>query len=340
VAWSQLKVGIAGVLALLLVVIMVLAIGGGTGFWWQRYTLKARFNDVQGLQPGALVRLSGKQVGMVESVEFVGPQVEVVFEVVEDVRALITTESIAEITSLGLLGDPMLSIATRPGGTPLPEGGYVQASQSTGAIDELTDTAGRSLETVQQLLADVRAGRGTLGKLVTDDALYHDLQAFVTAAGSVVDAINRGEGTLGGLAKDPAAYQSLQASLENLRTITDRINSGEGALGRFLHDDAMGTSMAGAMSNAETITGRLARGEGTAGRLLTDQQLYDRLNGVAGRVEAVVTGLEAGQGTAGRLLRDQQLYENMNRAVTELRDLLAEIRRDPKQYLRVNVSIF
>jgi hypothetical protein len=30
----------------------------------------------------------------------------------------------------------------------------------------------------------------------------------------------------------------------------------------------------------------------------------------------------------------------MNRTVTELRDLLAEIRRDPKKYLRVHVSIF
>jgi hypothetical protein len=30
----------------------------------------------------------------------------------------------------------------------------------------------------------------------------------------------------------------------------------------------------------------------------------------------------------------------MNRAVLELRDLLAEVRKDPKKYLRVHVSIF
>lgn len=339
-AWSQLKIGIAGVVALLLVVVMVLAIGGGTGFWWQRYPLKARFNDVQGLKPGALVRLSGKQVGTVTEVEFAGAQVEVVFEVIEEVRPLLTTESVAAISSLGLLGEPMLAITTPPGGTPLPEYGYLKASQSAGIIDDLASNVGTSLEGVQQLIADVRAGRGTLGKLVTDDALYQDLQAFVSTAGHVVNSINRGEGTVGGLMKDPAAHQALKASLDNLQAITARINSGEGALGRFLHDDAMGRSMAGTAANAEAITGRLARGEGTAGRLLTDQQLYERLNGVAGRVDAVVAGLEAGQGTAGRLLRDQQLYDNMNRTVTELRDLLADIRRDPKQYLRVNVSIF
>jgi phospholipid/cholesterol/gamma-HCH transport system substrate-binding protein len=339
-AWSQLKIGIAGVVAVTLVVVLIMAIGGGTGFWWERSSLKARFNDVQGLKSGAIVRLAGKQIGTVTSVEFAGAQVEVAFEILDDLRPLLTTTCIAGIGSLGLLGEPMLTISCEPGGTPLAEGGYIQASQSGGALDELTETAGESLETTQQLLADLRAGRGTLGKLLTDDALYQDLQAFVATAGSVVETINRGEGTIGGMIKDPAAHQALKASLENLQAMTARINTGEGALGRFLHDEAMGKSMTSAVGNAETITGRLARGEGTAGRLLTDQQLYERLNSVAGRVDAVVSGLETGQGTAGQLLRDQALYENMNRAVTELRDLLADIRRDPRQYLRVNVSIF
>lgn len=339
-AWSQLKVGLVGVAAFVLVVVLVLAIGGGAGFWWQRYSLKARFDDVQGLKTGALVRLSGKQIGTVTGVEFSGQQIDVVFEVLKEVRPLLTTESVAEIGTLGLLGEPMVSITTPPGGASLAEGDYIKASQSAGVIDDLATTAGTSLESVQQLIADVRAGKGTLGKLVTDDALYQDLQAFVSTAGGVARSLNAGEGTIGGLLKDPAAYNALQASLENLQAMTARINSGQGALGRFLHDEAMGTSMASVAANADAITGRLARGEGTAGRLLTDQQLYDRLNGVAGRVDAVVAGLEAGQGTAGRLLHDQQLYENMNRTVTELRDLLADIRRDPKKYLRVNVSIF
>jgi phospholipid/cholesterol/gamma-HCH transport system substrate-binding protein len=102
----------------------------------------------------------------------------------------------------------------------------------------------------------------------------------------------------------------------------------------------MGRSMSSAAANVDQITGRLNRGEGTAGKLLTDQQLYDRLNNMATRVDQVVAGLEAGRGTAGRLLHDQQLYENMNRAVVELRDLLGEIRKDPRKYLRVRVSIF
>jgi phospholipid/cholesterol/gamma-HCH transport system substrate-binding protein len=61
---------------------------------------------------------------------------------------------------------------------------------------------------------------------------------------------------------------------------------------------------------------------------------------MTGRIDQVVSNLESGKGTAGRLLQDQQLYENMNHAVVELRDLLAEVRKDPQKYLRVRVSIF
>ena len=50
--------------------------------------------------------------------------------------------------------------------------------------------------------------------------------------------------------------------------------------------------------------------------------------------------IEKGEGTAGRLLNDRQLYDNMNTAAGELRALIGDIRKDPKKYLNVRVSIF
>ena len=43
---------------------------------------------------------------------------------------------------------------------------------------------------------------------------------------------------------------------------------------------------------------------------------------------------------AGQLLHDKQLYENMNQAVAEVKSLITEIKKDPKKYLNVKVSIF
>jgi phospholipid/cholesterol/gamma-HCH transport system substrate-binding protein len=90
----------------------------------------------------------------------------------------------------------------------------------------------------------------------------------------------------------------------------------------------------------DQLTARMNRGEGTLGKMVTDPSLFNRLNAVSERLDKTLATLNDGQGTAGQLLRDKQLYENMNSAVKELRDLLAEVRKDPKRYLNLRVSIF
>jgi phospholipid/cholesterol/gamma-HCH transport system substrate-binding protein len=339
VAWSELKLGVIGLVALVLVTIVIVAVGGQGGFPWQRYPLKARFHEVNGLKTGAVVRLNGKEVGKVTGVEFAGSDIDVVFEVSDTVRHLITTESEASLGSLSLLGEPIIDIKAAEHGTPLQDWAYVTASRKT-ALGDLTTNASQSLEEAGRLIADVRAGRGSVGKLFTDQALYDEMHQFASSAAVVARYLRDGRGTLGSLAKDPAAYNELKASLEQLHTITQKIDTGDGPLGRLLNDQAMAKSLAGTSENFEQISGRLNRGEGTAGKLLTDQQLYDRFTNVANRLQQIVAGVEAGQGTAGQLLKDQQLYENMNKAAGELRMLIAEIRKDPKKYLNVRVSIF
>ncbi len=339
IAWSQLKLGVVGIVAAVLVVVIVVAVGGQGGFFWERYPLKAQFMDAQGLKPGAVVRLAGKDIGRVTSVEFVGSVIEVQFEVSKAVRPLITDRSEAKVGSVSLLGESILDIQAARVGTSIPDWGYVPTTE-TGALGDLTSAASNSLKQAGELLADVRAGRGTLGKIVTDDTLYRELEQFVASAADVAERLKAGEGTVGRLVNDPAVWNSLKASLENLQAATARLNSGQGALGRLLNDEAMAKSLSATLTNLDETTARMNRGDGTIGKLLTERELYDRLNSMAGKADALVAGLNTSEGTAGRLLHDQQLYENMNRAVTELRDLLADIRKDPKKYLRVSVSIF
>ena len=73
IVWSELKLGIVGVVAILMLDRPDRrAVGGQGGFFWQRYPLKTQFDDVQGLKTGAVVRLNGKEVGKVTAVEFAG----------------------------------------------------------------------------------------------------------------------------------------------------------------------------------------------------------------------------------------------------------------------------
>ncbi len=77
-AWSELKIGIVAVAALVLAAMIIVAVGGTAGFAWQRYELKTKFPDVKGLKSGAVVRVAGVEVGKVDDIRFAGAEVEVV----------------------------------------------------------------------------------------------------------------------------------------------------------------------------------------------------------------------------------------------------------------------
>jgi len=50
--------------------------------------------------------------------------------------------------------------------------------------------------------------------------------------------------------------------------------------------------------------------------------------------------IERGEGTVGRLLQDDELHQNLNATLKELHELLAQVRSDPRKYLRVKLSLF
>jgi phospholipid/cholesterol/gamma-HCH transport system substrate-binding protein len=338
--WAELKIGLVTIVAIVLAGILIFALSGDTGLWWQRYPLKTIFNNIAGLKEGAPVRVAGVEVGTVTRTQFVGDQVEVWFDVNEEVQPRITTGSTATLGSVSLLGESAVDITASTQGSPIPEWGYVPAVPPSGSLTEVATQATKGLEEATKLLMEIRGGRGTVGQLFTDDRLYREMNAFVSAAENVARTLNEGRGTIGRLTRDPTAAKALEASLQNLEAVTARINAGEGSLGRLLRDETLAKTATSATTNLDAITGRINRGEGTAGKLLTDAELYNRLNSMADRLEKVTTGLQEGEGTVGQLLRDRQLYENMNGAVNELRNLVRDIRADPRKYLNVRVSLF
>jgi phospholipid/cholesterol/gamma-HCH transport system substrate-binding protein len=339
-AWAELKIGVVFIIAVVIATFVIFQLSGEGGFFWQRYAIKAMFNDVAGLKEGAPVRLAGMDVGSVTGVALAGDQVEVTMEVDRDHQSRITSTSIASLGSVSLLGEAAVDITASSEGTPTPEWGYVRTGVSTGTVGDVATKASAAIEQTNALVTDLRAGRGSLGQLLTDERFYNELTALVGAAEDVASGINSGKGTLGRLMNDPAAAKSLEASLDNLQAVTARIRSGEGSIGKLLNDDTMSRSFTSTASNLDAITGRINRGEGTAGKLVSDAELYNRLNSLSDRIDKVIAGLQQGDGTAGQLLRDRQLYENMNTTVLELRSLVTDIRKDPKKYLNVRVSLF
>jgi phospholipid/cholesterol/gamma-HCH transport system substrate-binding protein len=339
-AWSELKIGVLTIVAIVIAAVLIFTLTGAKGFFWQRSSLKTRFPNVAGLGKGSPVRVAGVEVGSVTDVEFAGTEVDVTFEVKNDIRPRITDQSIATLGSVSLLGESAVDITPAGGGTPIPDYGYVKTGRAKGSLSDVTEQVTTGVEELTGLVKDVRAGRGTVGKLMTEEKLYAELEAFAASANTVTAAVQSGRGTIGRLINDRRAAESLEASLKNLDELTRRINAGEGSIGRLLKDDAFAESLNGATTNLQDLTARLNRGEGTAGKLVTDPALFNRLNSVSDRLDQLIARLNDGEGTVGQLLKDKQLYENMNAAITDFRAMITAITNDPKRYLNVKVSIF
>ena len=339
-AWSELKTGVLTIIAVAIAAFLIFSITGTKGFSWQRYSLKTTFTNVAGLASGSPVRIAGVEVGSVTAVTLSGTDVDVTFQVNERNRPLITDKSVARLGSVSLLGQSAVDISPASSGTPLPDWGYVPQGRPVAVMSDMTDSASQSIQELTAMLHDLRQGQGTAGKLLTDEQLYAELNRLVGSVSALTDGIKQGKGSLGKLLNDPASANALEASLKNLETVTKQIAAGDGSIGKLLKDDTLARSLTSTTTNLDALVAKLNNGEGTAGKLLTDPALFNRLNSVTERLNSLVTKLDAGEGTAGQLLKDKQLYENMNGAVGDLRARVADIRKDPRKFLNIKVSVF
>src|SRR5215471_8765993 len=159
-AWSELKIGVMAVLAIALTAVLVIAVGGASGFFWERYSLKTHFDNVLGLKSGAIVRVAGVEVGKVTKVELKGSAVEVDLSIKKENQSRITTDSRAAIGSLSLLGEPLIDVTPAATGTPLKDGDYLKSSKPAAQLSDVAGTAQEGLNEATALLKDIRAGRG------------------------------------------------------------------------------------------------------------------------------------------------------------------------------------
>ena len=145
-AWSELKIGLLTITAIVIASVLVFSLTGAKGWFWQRYTLKTRFPNVAGLAKGSPVRVAGVQVGSVKDILFAGEQVDVVFEVNKEVQQRITDRSIAFLGSVSLLGSSAVDITPTTSGTPIPEYGYVPVGRAKGSLADVSETATQGIE--------------------------------------------------------------------------------------------------------------------------------------------------------------------------------------------------
>jgi len=178
-AWSELKIGVLTIMAIVIGAVLVFSLTGTKGFSWQRYNLKTRFTNVAGLASGSPVRIAGVEVGTVTGVQLVGEQVEVVFQVNEKDKPLITDRSVARLGSVSLLGQSAVDITPAASGTPIEPWGYVPQGPPVAVLSDMTESASQGLTELTAMIHELAEfERASADCTVTEsqlrDALFGD----------------------------------------------------------------------------------------------------------------------------------------------------------------------
>jgi phospholipid/cholesterol/gamma-HCH transport system substrate-binding protein len=353
--WTELRVGL-----FVLVGLSVLAAGifyvTGAGTLGPKYRLITYLPDVSGLVNGAPVRLDGVEIGNVESIK-IAPRtgnlardrarnIEVVMRVAKKYQEDILTDSEASLITEGLLGNEYVEVTRGFTGTKLTDGQEVHGSSGL-ALKEVMARGADMLQNVQalsdavqELINGVKQGRGTLGKLLTDQEAYNHLNSILAKSDTMVSNIQAGQGTLGKLVVSDEMYNKVDKGLESVNVILTDVRSQKGTIGKLIYDPSLYDQAKQAISNGNGVIGDIRAGKGTLGKLATDDTLYTKLKETSENVANATAKLNDNTTTMGKLFSDPKLYDSLSGLTGDLRLLVGEFRQNPKKFLHIRVSVF
>jgi phospholipid/cholesterol/gamma-HCH transport system substrate-binding protein len=352
VQWAQLRVGLLVIGSLIIFAVGVFFIGGQVGFFTRHYTINSYFPGAGDLREGAQVRLAGIAVGSVTKIR-ISPYAEkeravlVQLKIARTYQREIRTDSVASVQTVGLLGDSYVDITRgTPGEDVIPDDGTVKSAVTTDVAEVMRNTNQviLNLTTLSAKLDDIttqiQAGKGSMGKLLYDEALYNKMDATASSAQALVDRVQRGEGTIGKLMSDETIYNKSVATIDRLNQVIDEVQKGNGSLGKFISDPSAYNNLNRLLANGNSLLDGINQGHGTLGKLAKDEQFYDRVNSTMNHLNAVTARMDQGQGTLGKLSTDPTLFNNLSASSDSLKDFLTEFRKNPKKYLTIKVHIF
>ena len=374
---SELRVGLLVLIAIGVLIVLILNASGTLNPFASHLHLRARFADANGLREGSEVRLAGVKIGKVDRIRLLntsevgtGPnpqKVETYLSIdtkIDGVPATdrIRSDSTAQAMAPSILGSEMVVNIT-PGtslGQPIKENALLTSTSGSTMGDlatsgtELAQKLSKLSDQLNEVVKNVREGKGTVGRLFNDEALYNNLNATIRDAEDLAQQIKSGKGSAGRFIYDEALYNNANDVAANLKKLSADLVAGRGTAGKFLESDEMYNKISRiadrvnhSMDQIDSIVGDVNAGRGTLGKLVKDEAIYNdartaiaRFNTTAARIDNVVAGAQRGEGTMGKLITDESLYNNVNNFSSEGVKLLYDFRQNPKKYLTIKFQLF
>ena len=353
VRWSQLRVGLTVIFAIITLAFLIFLMTGTTGLFTKKIVIRTYVDNAGGIRVGAPVRLEGVDIGNVTGVRVVrdpvrrAAPVEVMMKISMKYAESMGTGCTALLTTAGVLGEVFVDLDCRQAkGEPLQNNAELPATD----VPQLEDVVRASQGTLQNLdvlvrrldsiVSFIQSGQGSIGKIIYDPALFNRANDMLNQLQNIVSAANSTKGSIGKLLNSDELYNKANSAVDSLNKIIDEINQGNGTAGKFIKDPALYDNANQTLAKANQLMTDINAGKGTLGKLAKDDALAKKLDDTVTRLNAILDRLDKGEGTAGKLLVDPSLYNNADKMLVETRELIAAVRKDPKTYLTIHLKIF
>src|SRR6266436_6123422 len=239
VSLNQLRVGIFVLISIVILIFLILNASGDLNPFAKKLHLKARFADANGLREGSEVRLAGVRVGKVDKITLLPPSTEPTAKRVEALMTIdaridgrpanerIRQDSTAQQGSPSLLGNEML-INITPGtalGQPVKDYAVLPSSSSNTVNDfatsgtDLAQRLSKLSDEINDIVKNVKEGKGTVGRLFNDESLYNNLNATIRDTEELMVQIKSGKGSAGKFVNDPELYNNANDIAKNLKAL-------------------------------------------------------------------------------------------------------------------------
>ncbi len=266
------------------------------------------YQNVDGLQPSAVVMIRGMNVGHVTEMEILDTKgVKVTFTIQKKIDIPVGT--IANLVSTDLLGTKNISLEPGKGPGSMPTGSELSANKPGGMVDNVTAELTPRL---RELKATIKSFDSTL--VFVNQIVGKENQQTITDA-----------------------LKSIKVTADNLAVLTGSLKNEGTEIAAILHNASSFTGNL-AKSN-DTITQLLSHvnsftrtlEKAPIGKAVTDLQ-----EAVAG-LNSVVAKVNKSDGSLGLLINNKDLYTNLNASLGTLNALMADIKAHPSKYINVNL---
>ena len=265
------------------------------------YDLYTEFGDARGMIVGNAVRISGVKVGSVQEVDLNPTNNKVRIQMRLDSRFRVPEGSYTEITGIDALSVVQLSIHPGPPENPALEEGAVIPSREEGDIlSSLTDRAPVLINRVDSVLIGLDATLGeTQGVIAPGSDLRLMLASLKNSAASL-EAL---------LQQERRRLSSVLANVDTLTGELSQLSSGAG------------DSLAVITRNLNAVLERVDRN-------------LDQLESATASLDSIVGKIDRGEGTIGLLVNDASLYYRLDSTMTNMNQLLIDLKENPVKYMR------